>query len=101
MDTDQHWLHVGGVTRGGEGTQFPGRRIAAGGWRKVPTMSQVVSSIKYILLLPKDLRFEHGGTKLASCPGRHLASLRPCVQSPMEQEMQLVQFHFMTLAFIF
>jgi len=29
-------------------------------------------------LLPKDLRFEHGGAKLASCPGPHLNSLRPC-----------------------
>jgi len=29
-------------------------------------------------LLPKDLRFEHGGAKLASCPGRHLTSLHPC-----------------------
>ena len=28
-------------------------------------------------LLPKDLRFEHGGTNLASCPGRHLTLLRP------------------------
>jgi len=28
-------------------------------------------------LLPKDLRFEHEGAKLASCPGRHLALLRP------------------------
>ena len=28
-------------------------------------------------LLPGDLRFEHGGAKLASCPGRHLTSLRP------------------------
>jgi len=28
-------------------------------------------------LLPKDLRFEHGGAKLASCPGRHITSLRP------------------------
>jgi len=26
-------------------------------------------------LLPKDLRFEHGGAKLASCPGPHLTSL--------------------------
>ena len=30
-------------------------------------------------LLPNNLRFEHGGAKLASCPGRHLASLRPWV----------------------
>jgi len=28
-------------------------------------------------MLPKNLRFEHGGAKLASCPGRHLTSLRP------------------------
>ena len=25
-------------------------------------------------LLPKDLRFEHGGAKLGSCPGRHLTT---------------------------
>ena len=30
-------------------------------------------------LLWKELRFEHGGAKLASCPGRHLTSLRPWV----------------------
>jgi len=29
-------------------------------------------------LLPKDLRFEHWGAKLVSCPGRHLTSLAPC-----------------------
>jgi len=29
-------------------------------------------------LLPEDLRFENGGAKLASCPGRHLTSLSPC-----------------------
>jgi len=28
-------------------------------------------------LLPEDLRFKHGGAKLASCSGRHLTSLRP------------------------
>jgi len=30
-------------------------------------------------LLPKKLSFEHEGAKLASCPGRHLTSLHPCV----------------------
>jgi len=30
-------------------------------------------------LLSKDLRFEHGGTELTSCPGRHLALLCPCI----------------------
>jgi len=43
--------------------------------RKVPTMLQALSSTAH--LLPKDLKFEHGGAKLSSCPGRHLTSLRP------------------------
>ena len=30
--------------------------------------------------LPEDLRFEHGGAKRASGPGRHLTSLRPCAK---------------------
>jgi len=31
-------------------------------------------------LLPKDLRLEHWGAKLASCPRRHLSSLHPCLR---------------------
>jgi len=31
-------------------------------------------------LLSKDLRFKYGGTKLASCPGHHLTSLRPSLR---------------------
>jgi len=30
-------------------------------------------------LFQKDLRFEHEGAKLASCPGRHLTSVHPCM----------------------
>jgi len=75
--------------RSARGAQFPGRWITAGGYewlrgatndcggrRKVATMSQVLSSIQYICF-QKDHRIEHGGAKLASCPGRHLTSLRP------------------------
>ena len=40
------------------------------GRRKVLTISQVLPSTAN--LLPKDLRFEHGGAKLVSCPGRYL-----------------------------
>ena len=29
-------------------------------------------------LLPRDVRFEHGGAKLVSCPRLHLTWLRPC-----------------------
>jgi len=95
------------------GAQFTGHRVTmgapyhCGGRRKVPTVSQVLSSIQCICfqktsvsnmgapkspnnvtstffntthLLPKDLCFEHGGAKLASCPWRHLASLHPCLR---------------------
>jgi len=33
-----------------------------------------------VRLLQRDLRFESGGAKLASWPGRHLTSLRPFVR---------------------
>ena len=62
-----------GITRGAKGAQFPWRRIAVGtpnhcgGRRKVSPMSQVLFSTAH--LLPKDLRFEHEGAKLVSCPG--------------------------------
>jgi len=42
-----------------------------------PKRSSNVTSAFFngVNLLPKDLRFEHGGDKLASCPGRHLTSV--------------------------
>ena len=53
-----------------------GRRISAGGAENPnSTTSTFFNTVNF---LPKDLRFEHGGAKVASCPGRHLASLRPC-----------------------
>ena len=36
--------------------------------------------INTVHLPPKRLKFEYGGAKLASCPGRHLTSLRSCTQ---------------------
>ena len=70
-----------GVTKGAKGAQFPWRRVNTGrqiiaGSPKSPTN---VTSTFFIamILLSKELRFEHGGVKLASCPGRHLTSLRP------------------------
>jgi len=61
---------TGAKRGGGGGAQFPGRR-------KVPPMSQS-TFFNVVHLLPKDLRFEHGGAKLASCLERHTTSLRPC-----------------------
>ena len=65
------------VTRGQGGGQFPARPIT-GRRRNLPTMFQVLSSIQYIY--SQKTSFEHGGSKLASCPRRHLTSaqlLRP------------------------
>jgi len=51
--------------------------MAAGWVSKSPNIvtSTVLNTAR---LLPKDLRFELMGAKLASCPGRHITSLRPC-----------------------
>jgi len=52
-----------------------GRRIIAG----APKSPNNVTSTFFntVHLLPNDIRFEHGGAKLASCPGHHLSLLRP------------------------
>jgi len=98
----------GAQRRGVKGNNFSGaeslwwRRITVGGaeWlREAPKSSNKVASTFFntVHLLPKsdanmgrtfacDLRFEQGfrfetgGTKLASCTGRHLTSLRLCSQ---------------------
>jgi len=53
-----------------------GRRITA----RAPKSPQNVTSTFFntVNLLPKELRFEYAGAKFASCPGRHITSLRPC-----------------------
>jgi len=53
-----------GVTRGGKGGTIP----------RAPKSPNNVTRTFFntIHLLPKDIRFEHGGAKLACCPGRHL-----------------------------
>jgi len=78
------WILVRGVTRG---AQFPGRWITMGrrstAWC-VKNPNNVASTFfTTIYLHPKDLRFEHGGTKLAFCPGRHLTLLRPLKSAPI------------------
>jgi len=58
----------------GQGGHFPWRRITM---RVLKSPSKVTNTCSAVHLIPKDLRFEHGGAKLASCPGCHLTSLRP------------------------
>ena len=74
--------------RGQGGHNFPGAKSR---WERQITVgapndcggaekSQIVTitSINAEHLLPRDLRFEHWGARLASFPGRHITSLRPC-----------------------
>jgi len=51
-----------------------GRRMSAEGAKSLKNVTS--SFFNTVHLLPEHLKFEHGGTKLASCPGRHLTSLR-------------------------
>jgi len=69
-----------GVTRGAQGgLHSPGAEWLPGA-PKSPN-NVVITCFNTVHLLPKVLRFEHGGAKLASCPGRHLTSLRPgCIK---------------------
>ena len=59
---------IRGVTSGGEGGTIPRAP-------KSPN-NDTSNFFNTVHLLPIDLRFEHGGAKLASCPGRHLTSLQ-------------------------
>jgi len=61
----------------GAPNQCSERPMAAG----VPASPNNVTSTFFNMehTLPKDLSFAYGGAKLASCPGRNLSSLRPCL----------------------
>jgi len=57
----------------------PNHNSGAESLRGAPKSPNKVTSTFFnaVRLLPKDLRFEDEGDKLASLPGRHLTSLRP------------------------
>jgi len=57
-----------GVTRGGKGAHFPGRRIHCGGRQKSPSIV-TNTFVNTVHLLPEDLRFEHGAANLLLTPG--------------------------------
>jgi len=70
------------VTRGARGRNSPsaeslwGRETTAGGTESPKSPNSVTSTLfNTVHLLPKDLTFEHGGAKLASCPGRHVSRM--------------------------
>jgi len=58
----------------GKGRTIPWRRITAGDaeslhWAEKSLNNVTCTFFNTVNLLPKDLRFEHGDAKLASCPG--------------------------------
>jgi len=81
-----------GRDKGGQGGTIPqapnhyygGRRMTAAALKSPSNVT--ITFFNTVHLLPKDLKFEHGGAKFASCPGRHLISLRPCVLPKFERE---------------
>jgi len=74
-----------GRNKRGKGEQFPERRITAGGSEWLcgePKSPNNATSIFFnaVHLFAKELKCEHEGGKLASCPGRRLTSLCPWIQ---------------------
>jgi len=72
-----------GVTKGGQGGTIPrasndcgGRQMTAGAPKRPHNVASTFFNA--IHLLAKNLKFENGGVKLASCPEDHLTSLRSC-----------------------
>jgi len=62
--------------RGKEVSNSPGAESLRG-TPKIP-ISTTSAFFNPLHMFPKDLRFEHRGAKVASCPGRHLTPLRLC-----------------------
>jgi len=68
-----------------------------GGARWLPRTQKTPDSVTNIFfsrvhLLSKDLRFEHGGAKLASCPGPHLYPLHPCWRTNVVVAFHTLQY---------
>jgi len=80
-------LHITrGVTRGSRDT-IPRAPNHCGGPK---SHNNVIStSFSIVHLLPTDLRFEHRGVKLVSCPRRHLTSLRLCTSRLSSQNGEI------------
>ena len=74
------------VTRGEGGTISQARNHC---WGPKGHNNVICTFFKTVHLLPKDLRFEHGGAKLVSCPKRHLTSLRPCTSRLSSQNGEI------------
>ena len=73
FDSGNSALEDRSITRG----ELAGSRITMGPPESPYNVTSVFFNIASTHLLPKELKFEHGGAKLVSCPGRHLTQLLP------------------------
>ena len=61
--------------------------------------NNVISTFfKPVHLLPKDLRFEHGGVKFVSCPRHHLTSLCPGTSRLSSQNGEICTQKYMSIS---
>jgi len=80
------YVHLGDISKDYDAAvAVPDRALGRGSqirgslWGAPKSPNNITSTFfNTVHLLAKDLSFDHGGAKLASCPGRHLTSLRPC-----------------------
>ena len=75
MSRSLAYRSIQGCNEGARGAQCP---LGAESLGPPKSPNNVASTFcDKVHLLPKDLRFKHGGAKLVSCPGRHFTSVRP------------------------
>jgi len=81
------WFNQQGVTSGSRGRNSTGAESLWGRWNTARAPNDCGGTkksqqrhkhfLQNSTFASERLRFEHGGAKLASCPGSHLSSLRP------------------------
>ena len=91
-------MYLRGVTRVWQEGTIPRAPNHCGGGVGAKSSNNITSTFfNTVNLLPKELRFEHGSAKLASCPGRHLTS--SCSLAWALQKMRRYNIHTSTAFF--
>jgi len=81
-DLSHSMPHMQGSNKWGtRGARFSGRRITVGMLKSHNNVTSTSFSTVHLIL--KDLKVEHGGAKLASCPGHLLTTLPTCTLGKM------------------
>ena len=83
----QFLLHTTRYVTRGQGGTIPRGPNHCGGTKSHNNVASTFFNTVH--LLPKDLRFEHGGAKLVSCARCHLTSLRRCTSRLSSQNGEI------------